>query len=358
MVLLQLGYVLRMRLRRRHLVTVGAVLLAAILVQPATPRVSAGPVAPAAGYGFTEGSWMLYLNPGDLNRELDAVSRTGASWLRVLIDWNVAEPVQGQRDWAVFDRIIDGATARGLKVLGHIAFTPSWARSPGAFFTAPPVDVDAFATFAKAVVERYGSRVSHWQIWNEPNLASFFGYAINNAPRYTEILKATYPAIKSIQPNATVVAAGLSPLLGPESPPAFVAAMYQAGAKGYFDAAAMHPYVFPGGLAADPLNGWSDVARVRDVMIAHGDENKKIWMTELGAPTSAGSAEGVSQEEQARQITDVLAAVAELDYSGPAFIYSVRDNNSADQGNRESNFGALLTSDWRPKVAATALARD
>lgn len=171
-------------------------------------------------------------------------------------------------------------------------------------------------------------------------------------------MKAAYPAIKNVQPNSTVIAAGLSPLEGSESPPAFLATMYDSGAKGYFDAVAMHPYVFPNGLAADPLNGWSDVTRMRDVMVAHGDSDKKIWMTELGAPTSASSAEGVSEAEQARQITDVLAAAARLDYSGPAFIYSVRDNNSSDRNNRDSNFGALLTSDWRPKAAASVLARD
>ena len=33
-------------------------------------------------------------------------------------------------------------------------------------------------------------------------------------------------------------------------------------------------------------------------------------MTEFGAPTSAPSADGVSQQEQAKQITDVLAGAA------------------------------------------------
>ena len=68
------------------------VVLAVSSVAPA----HAGPPAPAAGYGFSEGSWMLNLSPSDLDRELDAVSQTGASWLRVLIDWNKAEPVRGQ----------------------------------------------------------------------------------------------------------------------------------------------------------------------------------------------------------------------------------------------------------------------
>ncbi|MDY6996156.1 MAG: cellulase family glycosylhydrolase [Actinomycetota bacterium] len=300
---------------------------------------------------------MLTLSPADLERELDAVAATGASWLRVLFDWNLIEPSKGQYQWAVVDRIVDAAAARDLRVLGNIAFTPGWARGPQSFFTAPPDNPDDFGAFATAVVEHFGSRVSDWEIWNEPNLPLFWGFQGNAAPRYTELLKAAYVAIKDAQPSSTVVSAGLSRAVGGHSPPSFMTQMYAAGAKGYFDAAAMHPYVFPGGLAVDPENGWSDVGRVREVMVANGDGGKKIWMTEFGAPTSDPGAEGVSQQQQARQITDILWAASELPYSGPAFIYSIRDLDSGARGNREANFGALLTSDWQPKVAASVLAR-
>ena len=77
-------------------------------------------------------------------------------------------------------------------------------------------------------------------------------------------------------------------------------------------------------------------------------------MTEIGAPTSAPSAAGVSQDEQARQITDVLWKSAESGFSGPAFIFSIRDVDTADKDNEQDNFGALLTSDWQPKVAPPA----
>lgn len=321
------------------------------------PAAHAAPPTPAAGYGFSEGSAMLDLNPTDLNRELDAVAKTNASWLRVLFDWNKAEPSPGQYNWEVFDRVVNAASARGLRVLGNIAFSPGWARSGFSFFTAPPKDPGAFAGFTKAVVSRYGSRINSWEIWNEPNLPLFFGFSGDRPQIYTNLLKAAYPAIKSVQPNSTVVAAGLSRSGGGDAPPAFLNAMYDAGAGGYFDAAAMHPYVFQGGMAADPENGWSDVARVRDVMVAHGDGGKKIWMTELGAPTSAPNAEGVSQAEQAQQITDLLGAISQLGYAGPAFVYSIRDTDSGAQWNREANFGALLTSDWEPKAAAAVLAR-
>jgi hypothetical protein len=92
-------------------------------------------------------------------------------------------------------------------------------------------------------------------------------------------------------------------------------------------------------------------------MVDNGDGGKKIWMTEIGAPTSAPSAAGVSQDEQARQITDILWKSSQSGFSGPAFIFSIRDVNTADQDNEQDNFGALLTSDWQPKVAASVLAR-
>ena len=103
--------------------------------------------------------------------------------------------------------------------------------------------------------------------------------------------------------------------------------------------------------------GWSDIARVHDIMTMHGDGNMKIWMTEMGAPTASATDEGVSQEEQAKQILDVLAGLSKTGYSGPAFIYSIRDFDTANPDDVEDNFGALLTTDFQPEVAASALAR-
>ena len=114
---------------------------------------------------------------------------------------------------------------------------------------------------------------------------------------------------------------------------------------------AMHPVRLS--RAWDP----SDVERVRQIMIDNQDGAKKIWMTEIGAPTSAPQAAGVSQLEQAREITDVLWKASQSGYSGPAFIYSIRDLNTANPDSDQDNFGALLTTDWQPKLAAIVLAR-
>ena len=314
-------------------------------------------VTPTDGYGFSVGASQIWMSPQDADRELDAVAKTGARWLRVHIDWHAVEKERGKFDWAYVDRWVNGARQRGLTVLGLIVNSPEWAREPGAPMYAPPAKTADYADFVTAVVKRYQARIRDWEIWNEPNLPRFFGFSDLRPAGYVALLKAAYPAIKLVQPNSTVIVAGLSPAVGVDAPPNFLNDMYIAGAKGSFDAIAMHPYVYPGGIVADLSHGWSDVARVHDVMTAHGAGNMKIWMTELGAPTARNTDEGVSQEEQAKQIVDVLAGIAATGYCGPAFLYSIRDLDTANADEVQDNFGALLTTDLQPKFAAGVLAR-
>lgn len=344
-----------------------AIFLASILVGPAKAR--ADVVAPADGYGFSQGAAQLFLNGADLNRELDAVSQTKGEWLRVMVDWSSIESTKGTYDWTIPDRVIGAARAHNLKVLSIVLTTPTWARRGGAFGAtyAPPSDPATLGAFMKAFINRYPD-VTHHEIWNEPNLPIFWG-ALANPAEYTALLRGAYTAIKEAQPSSTVVAAGLSPAAGAVD---FVTRMYAAGAKGYFDAAAMHPYVFPKGINSTP-NGWTETQQIRSVMVANGDAVKKIWLTEMGAPTNPGTAnppagssgiggfgfgagDMVSQQEQANQIVDVLGAAAQSGYCGPAFIYSVRDWGTSPD-NREDNFGALLTNDWQPKATALVLAK-
>ncbi|WP_336286204.1 hypothetical protein [Gordonia hongkongensis] len=298
------------------------------------------------------GSGFLWATDADLNRELDAAARTDATWLRVTLDWNAIEATKGAYNWSGPDRLINGARARGLKVLANVVSSPAWARPAGSFFTAPPTHNADLNTFLRRFIARYGNAVTHHQIWNEPNLPIFFGGGID-AVRYTSLLKSAYSTIKSAQPGATVISAGMSRSAGWNSPVNFHTAMYNAGAKGGFDALAMHPYVFPSGLHANPENAISDVPAVRNLMVARGDGNKKIWFTELGAPTGTAP-EAVSEWEQAKEITDVLGFASSAGYVGPTFIYSIRDNgpNAAD---REQNFGSIYKHDWTPKYAAGVL---
>jgi polysaccharide biosynthesis protein PslG len=192
-------------------ISVIVLLVAAVSVTGVRTARAEAVVAPQDGYGFSVGGPMTWMSDVDADRELDAAAKTGATWMRVLIDWSRVEPMPGAFNWGYVDHWIDGALSRGIKVLGLITYTPEWARAPGTYFSAPPVDPALYAGFAAKVVQRYGDRVSDWELWNEPNLPLFFGFVDNRPQRYTDLLKAAYPAIKALQPNSTVIAGGLSP---------------------------------------------------------------------------------------------------------------------------------------------------
>ncbi|WP_343996394.1 hypothetical protein, partial [Williamsia deligens] len=307
---------------------------------------------------FATGAEFLQYSQGDLNRTLDTVRQTSASWIRLGIDRSQIETSPGVYNWSTSDRVINAARARGLRVLGLIAYTPL-LQGGGLLKTAPPANPNDFAVFAQRAVQRYGSQVNNWEIWNEPNLPIFFGNIPNKSAAYARLIRATYPAIKAVQPNSTVIAAGLSPMQGSDSPVAFVNDLYRFGAKNSFDALALHPYVFPGGIGSNPNGAYTDIAAVRGLMVRNGDAGKKIWFTELGAPSNGARFGGNTPDGQRDIIASELAALAQLPFAGPAFVYTIRDtaNDPGSLNNRESRFGALLTSDYKLKPTYFLLKR-
>src|SRR5258708_19806733 len=65
---------------------------------------------------------------------------------------------------------------------------------------------------------------------------------------YVALLRQTYAAIKSQNPNATVITAGLAPAAnggGNIAPIDFLRQVYAQGGEPYFDAVGFHPFSFP-----------------------------------------------------------------------------------------------------------------
>jgi polysaccharide biosynthesis protein PslG len=122
--------------------------------------------------------------------------------------------------------------------------------------------------------------------------------------------------------------------------------MYQNGAQGYFDALSFHPYQYTmpfstGGYHPDsPINQLADI---RDLMVANGDADKLIWASEYGQPTAVSS-----EAEQAAYLQDMLTTWRTLDYTGPAFVYTLQDTETGST-DPEATFG-LIRSDgtWKP----------
>jgi polysaccharide biosynthesis protein PslG len=339
-----------LRTRARRLVFVlGALLLPAAL---AAASVAAARTTSASGIadrspgtlGIAAGGNLQYLSSADLARELDGYVEVGAGWVRFDFNWSGIERQQGVFDWVRHDAVVEAASSRGLKVLGLIAYTPSWARPAGTSNKHAPSDLHDYARFVGQVVRRYSAAgVRHWELWNEPNHSAFWKPCPDVA-RYASLLRLGSAAAKGADPGAFVLAGGLSPAADNGcnvAPRTFLAGMYANGGKGSFDALAHHPYSFP----ADPgttheWSAWHQMAgatpSLRSIMAQHGDGGKSIWATEWGAKIGS-----VNEEAQASALTRASSLFGSYSWAGPLFVYAYRDHDS---------FG-LVRNDWSRRPA-------
>lgn len=305
--------------------------------------------------GFSPGSGIIFSDPDDMERELDAVVESGAAWVRLDVDWSHVERTRGHYDWSRVDRVVGAARDRELEVLALLAYTPKWARPTGTSSHAPPEDPTAFAAFASAAAERYRPRgVRTYEIWNEPNLPRFWEPR-PDVPAYVVLFTAAAAAVKRSAPDATVLSGGLAPASDDEEsgavdPRTFLQQVYELGAAPLTDGVALHPYSYPATPLQDGTSEWNTFQKMpamRATMEEYGDADAELWLTEVGAPTgSARSA--VDEELQAEIVVEAVTRAAELAWTGPVFVYAIRDAGD-DREDREDNFG-LLSRDFATKA--------
>jgi polysaccharide biosynthesis protein PslG len=298
--------------------------------------------------GIAAGGSIQNDDPAMLGKDLDLDQHAGSKWLRIDINWaQVQAGGPNSFNWDSIDAVVKGAEARGMSVLGTILYSPDWARPAGTSSTYTP-DPKLYASFAAAAAQHYSALgVNAFEIWNEPNQVQFWTPSPNVAD-YTTLLKTSYTAIKSVDPSATVLTAGLAPAVNDGTdiaPVSFLQGIYANGGKDHFDAVGIHPYCnpdLPG--ATDAWSTWYQMygtsTSLRSVMIAHGDGAKKIWGTEFGAPSAGVS--GVSQAFQAQTVTRAYQLWSSYSWAGPLFFYQGRDDGN-DLGDRYDNYGFATT---------------
>jgi hypothetical protein len=303
--------------------------------------------------GFANGVMSLQLDDAQLARDMDAMAATGARWLRVDFYWPTVQAGGPQSwDWSGTDRVVEAARSRGMEILAMPAYSPQWARPAGTIDHHPPLNPDWYAQFVYEAVKRYAPIGVHtWEIWNEPNVSAFW-QPRPDPPAYVDLLKRAYVAIKSVDPKATVITAGLAPGIDSSSGDmlsarTFISRLYDAGGGGFFDAVGLHPESFPS-LPLDPSswNPFYNAPTLHQVMADHGDAKKRIWGTEFGAPTRGA---GVDEVRQREIVLAGYRAWLAWPFTGPLLVYAYRD--AADNSNdREANFG-LVRHDGTPKLA-------
>jgi hypothetical protein len=287
-----------------------------------------------------------------LNRKFADIAKLGFTWVRLDIAWfNVQPSNPRQYTWLMYDNEVNTARRYHLKVLGILAYAPSWAAQSNCsdHSSCAPKNSTQFATFAAQTAQHYKQSVSDWEIWNEENISQSWS-PIPNAEQYSQLLKQSYTAIKTVNPSATVIlggmAAGDNGTKQQIDGTSFLKQVYDSGAKGSFDAIAYHPYTYPA--APSTYNAaWSKLFSLHTVMQSYGDSAKQIWITEYGAPTEGPSS--VSESRQAHLAQDAIAAVQGKTWIGPFFWYNYQDTKP--RASSKGSFFGVRSSDGTPKPA-------
>ncbi len=243
----------------------------------------------------------LWWRPEVATRDLGLIEDAGFGWVKQDFAWRDIEGAgKGLFDWSRTDLIVKFAEDAGLDLLVRLDRPPAWT---GAQSDGPSPHLADFGDFAYEIANRYRGRIRAYQIWNEPNLAREWGGRTPSAAEYVVLLKVAYQRLKSADPGAMVISAGLSPT-GSQPPEAipddlYLKQMYQAGASAYFDVLGLHAPGFKAPPEMSPEEVMANqevyghgrwfcfrhVEDLRQIMVQYGDADKQVAVLEFGWTT-------------------------------------------------------------------------
>ncbi|HEY3434422.1 MAG TPA: hypothetical protein VGK41_02100 [Solirubrobacterales bacterium] len=240
-------------------------------------------VAPAAA--------QAYLPPGFVGispqnsgtaRDYELMREAGIKSVRQPMVWRAVEPQNpalSERQWGYMDHEVRLAARAQMEIFPFLIGSPEWVASEEIDLpVANAWQRRAWASFVRAVVDRYGIEGSFWreeedvpyipmrrfEIWNEENIVSF---ANDPEPaRFAELIRIAGRVIHHRQPGAKVIVGGFfgRPLQIPPNIASgdFLARMYRAGrVKPYFDGIGLHPYVADARAMVGQLRNLRRIAR-------------------------------------------------------------------------------------------------
>lgn len=261
-------------------------LLAGLVAGPA--RGAASTPVPETFFGVSP--VLTTIAPGDMER----MGAAEVGTFRFQLSWLRAQREQGgPYDWRTSDALVTEAVTNGMQPLPFLFGSPAWAApTPTTAPLASEAARQGYLEFAQAAAARYGNDgsfwaehpeltympVTAWEIWNEPNLAKFWGGQRASPGDYAELLALGHDGVKAGDPNGIVMVGGLNGQgAASMSMMDFVRELYAVpGAAADFDAVGIHPY------AGSPQDSMWMTRRVREILDNRGQEAKTLYITELG----------------------------------------------------------------------------
>jgi len=317
---------------------------------------------------FWDADW-----PAVLNKELDTVAASGATMVRVVLEWRWIEHdrkgVSGESaQWMLtrYDELFAAVQARRLSALLVVWSTPCWATTsscasnPNDANKYPPHNGADFGDFLAFCYHRWASVLSGIEMWNEPNLHPFW---LSSATSFAKMIRSTYTQAKKQGVRVPLILGGLA---DPDVP--FLKKLYAAGIQGHYNALAVHPYgrgrnphfrYSASALHAHPSDIYhtflQGLTAIRSAQKLHHDSTP-LWLTELGWSTGKGR-EDVSETTQGayyKAAMSILSTAPFRTYVQVALFYMLADD-SANAADHLDNYGIVHFKSYAPKKSWPAI---
>ncbi len=315
-------------------------------------------------------------------QSLQMLNEAGIQYIRQQFPWEDIE-IHGKDDfidrrndpngvdaWAKYDNIVTLAEENNIEIIARLDNPPAWSRAMTDTIgtLAPPDDFNDYGDYVAAVVGRYRGQIQYFQLWNEPNIYPEWGERPPDPEQFTELLCIGYNRAKQANPEAIILAGALSPTIAVTdrhlNDLVFLQRMYLAGAGDCFDIFSAQGY----GLFSGPTDqrvrptviNYPHIVLLRDVMVAYGDGDKAIWVSEAGwntVPNGFAAPYGqVSLDEQAKYAAEVYQRTQEdWPFVGVVNYWFFKHASDVDRDKPEYYF-RLLEPDFTKMPAFDALA--
>jgi len=292
----------------------------------------------------------------DSDEHYRLVGELGVKHARIQSGWSRCEVEKGKYDFFWLDRVVNKLLEAGIQpwmslTYGNIHYAETEHQDASGW---PPIFSESAKTgwenYLTALIHHFSDRITHYEIWNEPDANGSWHPGPPNPAEYMELVKQTVPIVKKHQPDAKIIAGALSQGLRNDGM-VTIEELLRMGFAKFIDIYTYHRYrVLPELDRPERFNA------LRLVFDAYDGKHVKLWQGEGGFPSKNSKTQAlrgvpIDEEIQAKLVSKAIINELSLGVDHTCYFHLSDFKFYYRDGFCDvPNFFGLLTCDIPPRV--------